>query len=84
MSQFWKKVSDSLFRLVSPLPAATTMDLLSNMETSSEVLRQNAVAPSNVQSTDFLHQFGSFGPLNSMDIAEGDFRCVALRAFSVL
>lgn len=59
--------------------AATTMDLLSNMETSSEVLRQNAVAPSNVQSTDFLHQFGTFGPLNSMDIAEGDFRKPAVR-----
>ncbi|KAM4099715.1 hypothetical protein ACB094_05G012900 [Castanea mollissima] len=39
-------------------PVATTMDLLTNMENSGEALRQNAVAPSNVQPMDFLQKLG--------------------------
>ncbi|XP_062155926.1 protein TIFY 10A-like [Alnus glutinosa] len=60
----------------SDLPAATTMDLLINMENSAEALRQNTVSPSNAQSTDFLQQFGCFDPSNSSDMAssKADFR----------
>ncbi|KAM4110711.1 hypothetical protein ACJW30_05G012500 [Castanea mollissima] len=39
-------------------PVATTMDLLTNMENSGEALRQNAVAPSNMQPMDFLQKLG--------------------------
>lgn len=66
----------------SDLPAATTMDLLINMENSAEALRQNTVSPSNAQSTDFLQQFGCltcFDPSNSSDMAsnKADFRYAA-------
>jgi hypothetical protein len=62
----------------SDLPAATTMDLLINMENSAEALRQNTVSPSNAQSTDFLQQFGCFDPSNSSDMAssKADFRYI--------
>nr|XP_023923696.1 protein TIFY 10A-like [Quercus suber]POE96614.1 protein tify 10a [Quercus suber] len=39
-------------------PVATTMDLLTNLENPGEALRQNAVAPSNVQPMDFLQKLG--------------------------
>ncbi|XP_018839218.1 protein TIFY 10A-like [Juglans regia] len=52
-------------------PAATTLDLLKNMENSTDqALRQNgAVAPSNAQPKVFFPQLGCFGPQNSIDIA---------------
>jgi hypothetical protein len=62
----------------SDLPAATTMDLLINMENSAEALRQNTVSPSNAQSTDFLQLYGCFDPSNSSDMAssKADFRYI--------
>ncbi|XP_023923697.1 protein TIFY 10A [Quercus suber] len=39
-------------------PVTTTMDLLTNLENPGEALRQNAVAPSNVQPMDFLQKLG--------------------------
>ncbi|KAF5452931.1 hypothetical protein F2P56_027883 [Juglans regia] len=63
-------------------PAATTLDLLKNMENSTDqALRQNgAVAPSNAQPKVFFPQLGCFGPQNSIDIAANrtDLRCVAI------
>uniref|UniRef100_A0A2N9F8K3 Uncharacterized protein n=1 Tax=Fagus sylvatica TaxID=28930 RepID=A0A2N9F8K3_FAGSY len=55
------------------------MDLLTNMDKSSEALRQNPVAPSNVKSMDFLQKFGGVSPSNSTDMAstttnKADFR----------
>ncbi|XP_042967792.1 protein TIFY 10A-like isoform X1 [Carya illinoinensis] len=51
------------------LPAATTLDLLKNIENSTDqALKQNgAVAPSNAQPKDFLLQLGCFGPQNAID-----------------
>jgi len=69
----------------SDLPAATTMDLLINMENSAEALRLNTVSPSNAQSTDFLQLYGCFDPSNSSDMAssKADFRYIYMQPFVV-
>lgn len=61
------------------------MDLLVNMENSAEALRQNTVAPSNGQSTDFLRQFGFLDLSNSSDIAsnKADFRYAVVSYMSM-
>ena len=58
---------------------AMTMNFLPNMDNSSESSRLNLVAPtSNVKSSDFFPEIGSFGASSSKEdnTNKTDFRCV--------